>query len=65
MKILDILKAFSHVTLFFLDTGIQFSACSFYGNKPSGINRPRPLINIKGIDNLSQSLNDALSDHTL
>ena len=53
MKILDILKAFSHVTLFFLDTGIQFSVRSFYGNEPSGTSRTRPLINIKSIDNLS------------
>ena len=71
MKILDILKAFSHVTLFFLDTGVQFSIRSFHGNKPSGINQTRPLINVKGIDNVSQSVDDVLSsssaqlDHTL
>lgn len=60
MKIFDILKAFSHVTLFFLDTGVQFSVRSIYGNKSSGINRTRPLISIKGIDNLSQSSDDDL-----
>ena len=60
MKIFDILKAFSHVALFFLDTGVQFSVRSIYGNKSSGITRTRPLISIKGIDNLSQSSDDDL-----